>query len=102
MAFVKLQQVKKHLNVEDSFTEDDEYIEGLIEVAEAVVGNDICEDLNELAEDNAGVLPAPLRHCILLLVGHFYANREPVAFAQSSKVPLTYDHIIAQCRDHSK
>lgn len=48
MAYVELQLAKKHLNVEESFTEDDEYIKGLIEAAEAVVEKDICEELKAL------------------------------------------------------
>lgn len=82
--------------------EDDEYISGLIEAAETVVEKDICEDLSILAEENAGKLPAPLRQCILLMVGQFYANREPVAFAQSAEVPLSYSHLVSLYRNYAK
>lgn len=102
MAYVDLQLAKRHLNIEDSFTEDDKYVERLIEAAETVVSKDICEDLNNLVDENAGELPAPLRQCILLMVGNFYANREPVAFAQSSEVPLSYNHLIALYRNYGK
>lgn len=102
MAYIELQQAKHHLNVEQEFTEDDEYIENLIEVAEAVVSKDICEDLKTLEEENTGKIPAPLRQCILLMVGQFYANREPVAFAQSSKVPLSYEHLVSLYRNYEK
>ena len=36
MAYVDLQLAKRHLNVEQEFTDDDEYISGLIEAAEVV------------------------------------------------------------------
>ena len=52
MAHIDLQLAKRHLNVEESFTEDDEYIKGLIEAAEAVVEKDICEKLSELEKEN--------------------------------------------------
>lgn len=102
MAYVDLQLAKRHLNVEESFMEDDEYIGGLIEAAETVVEKDICEDLSTLVEENGGKLPAPLRQCILLMVGQFYANREPVAFAQSAEVPLSYSHLVSLYRNYAK
>lgn len=102
MAYINLQQAKRHLNVEESFIEDDEYIGELIEAAETVVEKDICDDLRTLSEENAGKLPAPLRQCILLMVGQFYANREPVAFAQSAEVPLSYRHLISLYRNYTR
>lgn len=102
MAYVDLQLVKHHLNVEEDFTEDDKYIGELIEAAEAVVEQDVCEDLKVLAEKAGGDLPAPLRQCIFLMVGNFYANREPVAFAQSSEVPLSYTHLVSLYRNYGK
>lgn len=102
MKHVSLELVKSHINVENSFTDDDAYITSLIEAAEAVVSNDICEDLEDLAQKNGGDVPAGLRQCILLMVGNFYANREPVAFAQCSEVPLAYKHIVSQYRNYSR
>lgn len=100
MAYVDLQLVKRHLNVEETFTEDDAYIGSLIEAAEAVVSKDICMSLGNLAGEG-GKLPAPLCQCILLMVGQFYANREPVAFVQSAEVPLSYRHLVALYRDYT-
>lgn len=102
MANVDLQLAKRHLNVEESFVDDDDYIKGLIEAAEAVVEKDICEKLSTLAEGEEGKIPAPLRQCILLMVGQFYANREPVAFAELSEVPLSYDHLVSLYRNYKK
>lgn len=102
MAYVNLQLAKKHLNVEEFFTEDDEYISELIKAAETVVEKDICRKLDTLLEGNAGELPASIRQCILLMVGQLYANREPVAFAQSVEIPLSYSHIVSLYRDYSK
>ena len=98
MAYVDLQLAKRHLNVEQEFTDDDEYISGLIEV---VVSKDICVELDTLVEEGGKDIPAPLRQCILLMVGQFYANREPVAFAQTSEVPLSYSHLVALYRNYA-
>lgn len=101
MAYVDLQLAKRHLNVEQEFTDDDEYISGLIEAAEVVVSKDICVELDTLVEEGGKDIPASLRQCILLMVGQFYANREPVAFAQTSEVPLSYSHLVALYRNYA-
>ena len=67
MAYVDLQLAKRHLNVEQEFTDDDEYISGLIEAAEVVVSKDICMELDTLVEEGGKDIPAPLRQCILLM-----------------------------------
>ena len=94
MAYVELQLAKKHLNVEESFTEDDEYIIGLIEASETVVEKDVCEKLDTLTQENKGKLPAPLRQ--------FYANREPFAFSQSAEVPLSYRYLVSLYLNYAK
>jgi hypothetical protein len=42
-----------------------------------------------------GDLPLPLRHAMLLMLGHFYMNREPVSVTGLIKVPQTFDFLIA-------
>ena len=48
--YIDLDLAKKHLNIEKSFTEDDEYILGLIDVAENAVAAHANENLDKLAE----------------------------------------------------
>ncbi len=98
--YITLEQAKPHLNIDPSYTGDDKYIADLIEVSEVVVSKEIGIELSELEED--GVIPAPLRQAILLMVGNFYANREPVAFASSSEIPLSYKYLVQFYRDYSK
>ncbi|WP_321331893.1 head-tail connector protein [uncultured Bacteroides sp.] len=98
MVYITLAQAKEHCNIEAEYTDDDSYINSLIEVAEAVVAKDICENLEDLT--GGGELPSPLHHAMLLLVGNYYANREPVAFANSAEVPLSYKHLISLYRNY--
>jgi len=160
MAYVTLEQAKDHLRV--NFDEDDEYIEGLISVAEtsilneikghvtgagtvttngttALVGDDDTEFLNLKVTDSirvsgetvrtistitddshltvtsafstsasslsyytiptaleSAVLPKPLYQAMLILIGHLYANREPVIAGVSiSKVPFSLEYLVA-------
>jgi len=39
-------------------------------------------------------IPLPVRRAILYLVGLFYANREPVSFSASFKIPYTVDCLL--------
>jgi len=49
--FTTLKETKKHLNIDDSFTEDDAYISYLIEVAEDAVSKHLDIALDDLAVD---------------------------------------------------
>lgn len=98
--YLTLASTKKHLIVDDSFTDDDTYISGLMDVAEAVVERDIDQPLVTL-EDGAGNLPAPITQAMLLVVGNLYANREPVAIGASAvNVPYTFEYLKGLYKNH--
>lgn len=44
--------------------------------------------------DAATDVPQEIKQAILLMVGHWYANREPVAATTMSKIPLTVDSLL--------
>ena len=99
--YLKLYQIKKHLNIDEDFTEDDEYLVDLANVVEFVVAKHIDDNLEELAKSNGGELPPPLLHAMLLLLGNYYANRESVAFAGSSEIPLSYSYLLDLYKNYS-
>ena len=84
--YLTLTQTKHHLNIDADYTGDDAYIISLIEVAQIAVENHLDIALSELTD--AGKLPAPLIHSMLLLIGNLYANRENVNIQQIYKVPF--------------
>jgi hypothetical protein len=44
---------------------------------------------------SSGTLPLGLKHAMLLLIAHFYQNREPVAIGVNTyKLPLSYQYLI--------
>lgn len=90
--YVTLQQAKKHLNIDDSFTDDDNYILQLIQVAEDAVEKNTDIALTEQLE--GGILPPSLTHSILLLVGNLYNNREATSYSVPSEVPFAYKYLI--------
>lgn len=97
--YLQLYQIKKHLNIDTDFTEDDEYLGSLALAAEKAVELSIDDKLSKL-EDDEGYLPAPLTQAMLFLVGTWYANREPDAPVSMSKVPHTFDFIIDLYRNY--
>ena len=90
--YVTLTEAKKHLNIDESFQDDDNYIGALIQVAEEAIAHHIDIVLEDMVVD--GVLPSAIHHSILLLVGNLYANREPVAYTSVAKVPYTLDYLL--------
>lgn len=87
-----LNEVKKHLNIDESFTEDDNYITDLIKVAEDAVAKNENIALNDMIED--GELPPSIKHSILLLVGNLYNNREATSYSVPSEVPYAYKYLV--------
>jgi hypothetical protein len=101
MAYITLDQAKKHLNLDECFCDDDDYITHLIEMAETVVEKAICHKLSGM-EGEDGSIPTPLCHAILLTVGNFYSNREPVAVGTiTAEMPLSYQYLIDLYRDYA-
>lgn len=90
--YITLQEAKKHLQIDADFTDDDNYIISLIQVAEDSVAQHLDIALKELLSD--GELPSAVKHSILLMVGNLYANREPVAYTSVVKVPYTLDYLL--------
>lgn len=91
--YITLELAKKHLNLEQDFTEDDEYILGLIGVAEEAVKVHVNDDLDVIAEKNGGCIPAPLFQAMLLLIGQMYQNREIVGI-KTQTLPNGYEYLI--------
>ena len=61
--YVPLDLAKKHLNIEEDFKEDDEYILSLIEVAEAAVRVHVNESFADIAKRYGGCIPNPPTPC---------------------------------------
>lgn len=90
---MNLEEAKSHLRVDPDFKDDDQLIEDLVSMVEVDIANRLKYDsLGEVFPD--GAIPLPVKHASKLLVAHYYENREPVAFASSSKVPMMVDSLL--------
>lgn len=107
--FLTLKEIKKHLNIDEDFNEDNDYLNYLYEVCiEAIQKHidrtleEVCEKeeiiiTNEDGEEETSynlVLPTPLKHGLLLLIGDLYANRESQAFTNVVELPLSYQYLL--------
>lgn len=92
---ITIEDIKRHLNVD--YDEDDQYLTDLIESSESAIERFIQQPLKDLEDEN-GMLPADLKHAIRLMVGGFYSNREPAAFAASSEIPFGLHFLLIQHR----
>lgn len=98
--YVTLKQAKKHLNIDEDFNEDDDYIMQLINVAEIAVEKHIdCELITYV--DKEGNLSYPLIQTMLLFIGNMYANRESVSLTQMHELPLAYSYILDLYKDYT-
>lgn len=98
--FLTLDLIKKHLNIDEYFTDDDNYLIGLADVAEKVIEKHIDRNLSDMA-DEEGHLPSPLYHAMLLLVGNMYQSREAVSFTNAIELPLSYNYLLSLYKNYS-
>lgn len=98
--YLTLAQIKKHLNIDESFTDDDEYLLFLYEVAERTVQRHIDSSLASLVEEE-GSLPTPLLQAMLLYIGTLYAQRESISYSSVVDVPFSYDYLLSLFKNYN-
>lgn len=88
MTVISLDDAKAHLNI--TTNSDDALISSKIDAAEAWVSRWLEMPLAEVA-----IVPADLRQAVLMLIGHFYENREASLVGVSAEeVPFGVREII--------
>ncbi len=93
MGTIALEQAKAHLRVDSA--DDDSVITDLIDAA--------IEHIGSIGVDTSvDPLPAPVHQAALLLIGHWYENREAVTVGFGGRVlPMAVDRLIAPYREVS-
>lgn len=97
--YLTLQELKEHLNIEPDFKDDDQYILTLAQTAEDAFERHTDRKLTDILVN--GDLPASARHCMKLMVGQWFANREGTVFASNNKIDYAIDYLIALNRKYS-
>lgn len=99
MTLITLDEAKHQCSLELDFTEVDTYLQLLINAAVNKVENSLNKRLvaegSVTTEGDQLITPA-LKMAILLLVGHWYTNREAVVTGTIvTTVPLAYESLIS-------
>lgn len=90
--YLTLDIIKKHLNLEPDFNDDDELLILYAQAAEEAVQVH-CNDSIEHIAEKEGHLPAPLFQAMLLQIGQLYSNREVVGL-KVNEIPFAYTYLI--------
>lgn len=97
--YITLKEFKKQANIDDSFSDDDDYCLLLIEAAEQAVEHHINKPLKSCLVK--GYLDKSLRQAILLLASTWYSERESVGYGSPKIVPHCFDYLIALNKRYS-
>ncbi|RVI95669.1 phage gp6-like head-tail connector protein [Sinorhizobium medicae] len=91
MEAVSLADAKAHLRI--SFTADDAYITGIVEAAEDYV--------ESVGVAFATPIQPAVRHAVLLIVSHFYNNREAVTVEAINAMPFGVNALLQPYREQT-
>lgn len=99
---VSIDKAKKHLNLDDFYVEDDDYIVHLICSAESAVAKRLnVKDLTRLINPTTGYIPEDVTHAVLLLVGSWYNTRETFTNRSANKLPHSFDFLADLNKNYS-
>ena len=92
--YTTLDIVKSHLNLDDFYTEDDDYIIHLIISAESATAKRLnVKSLSDLINPQTGYIPEDVLHSVLLLIGSWYNARETFTNGSVSSLPHSFDFL---------
>lgn len=100
--YLTLDIIKKHLNIDDYYTDDDTYLIGLASVAERVIEKHIDNNLSNFCDSEGELKETPLLHAMLLFIGDMYQSRESVSFNSNPlEIPFSYDYLLSLYKNYS-
>lgn len=92
---LELEKVKKHLNVDEVYTDDDEYIRELVHISIVSIAQYLNRPIDKEPYDE---VEAPIQHAIRIMVAQLYAHREPTTSNAVNKIPYTLDYLLSPYR----
>lgn len=108
---LELDIIKQHVRLELDFVDDDTLLETYSTAAQRLVENHTGRNLyatsneipkdedGEVTDDDALVLDDDITTAMLLLIGHWYANRESVVVGTiTSELPMAVESLISPYR----
>ena len=99
MLLITVAEAKAQCRIEPELVEEDELLTGLIDAAISHIQSDINKPMVAAGEEGQVLTPA-LRLAALLLIGHWYTNREAVVTGTiATTLPLAYESLIHPYRE---
>ncbi|AHX31506.1 hypothetical protein U876_18735 [Aeromonas hydrophila NJ-35] len=96
---ITVAEAKAQCRIEPESVEEDELLTGLIDAAISHIQSDINKPMVAAGEEGQVLTPA-LRLAALLLIGHWYTNREAVVTGTiATTLPLAYESLIHPYRE---
>jgi len=92
-----INQLKRQLNIEESYTGDDAILQHYLDVAEQSV--ELYCGTTGLTSYTGTTMPISITQAVIMLAGHFYLNRNLVSFAQGYEIPFTIKWLLDPYRD---
>jgi hypothetical protein len=98
---MNIQELKRQLNIEAEYTDDDIILQQYLNVAESSVLN----YLNYYTGSTSGVtgtnMPAPVLQGILLFAAHLYTTRQIISYGQGYKIPYTFEFLLNPYKEYT-
>lgn len=92
MVFATLHELKRHLNIETSYVDDDPYLQDLLAVSSLSIELYCDGGLSGYTENN---FPITIKQATLLLSAHWYLNRQIVSFAKGEEIPYSFKFLVS-------
>jgi len=98
--YTTVAELKQHLNIEENFNDDNNYLLELISVSEMAVSDYLNGGLSgstvtfTISGETIVALPKTIKFATMLLAAHLYNNRTLVSFAQGVEIPYTFQFLL--------
>lgn len=99
MRYLDLTSIKKQLTIDEWFESDNDYLESLGDTAEEYIEQLVNKSLDDLAANNGGELPNPLRQAALIYTNYLYSC-ERGSSGQDIPIPEAINLIVKLYRSY--
>ena len=98
--YIDLDTIKRHLNIDPDYTDEDEYLMMLADVVVRAIENHIDSSISRFVDESGNLDPA-LQHAALLLIGNYYQNRESESVGHIvNTIPHGYEYLLQSFIDY--
>lgn len=94
---VNINQLKRQLNIELDYVDDDAILQHMLNVATLSVQTYLGS--NALTGYTDNTIPVSIEQAVIMLAAHFYLNRNMVSFAQGTEVPYSFRFLLDPYKD---